>query len=377
MQKIPVNEPQIAKNALRYVTDCIKTGWISSTGSYIKLFEKNFAEYLGARHAITTTSGTSALHLALASLGIKKGDEVILPAHTMMSSAAAVVYTGATPVLIDVERDTWNININQIADKITKNTKAIMPVHIYGHPVDMDPILALARKYKLWVVEDAAESTGAEYKRRKTGTIGDIGCFSFYANKIITTGEGGMLVTNDDKIAARARLLKDMAHSPKQRFLHEEIGFNYRMTNLQAALGVAQLEEIEKYIRKKRWMGSLYSEMLSKIKGITLPVERPWAKNVYWMYAVLIEDSFGISRDNSMKKLGDRGVDTRTFFVPIHRQPALRKLGLFKGEKYPVSDEIAKKGLYLPSGLTINEKQIRAVCKVITDVKKEIDTNKK
>lgn len=373
---IPVNEPHIAKNALKYVSECIKTGWVSSSGSYLKAFEEKFAQYLGTKYAITTTSGTASLHLAIAALNIKKGDEVILPSHTMMASATAVVYTGATPVFVDVERDTWNIDVDQVRKKITKRTKAIMPVHIYGHPVEMDPLLSLAKNHKLAIVEDAAESTGAEYKGVKTGAIGDIGCFSFYANKIITTGEGGMLTTNSDKIATHARLLKDMAHSPKQRFLHEEIGFNYRMTNMQAALGVAQLEEVERYVKKKCWMATIYNEKLSKIKGLTLPVEKPWAKNVYWMYGILVEDEFGLSRDELKSILYERGVDTRTFFVPMHRQPALKKLGLFKGERYPVSDEIARRGLYIPSGLAIIEKQILAVCKTIADVKKEISRKK-
>lgn len=369
---IPVNEPLISKNAIRYVTDCLKTGWISSAGKYLKEFEKNFAEFLGIKHAITTTSGTTALHLALLALGIKKGDEVILPSHTMMASAAAIVYTGATPVLVDVERDTWNMDVKLVEKKITKKTKAIMPVHIYGHPVNMDPVIALARKYHLSMVEDAAESTGAEYKGRLTGTIGDIGCFSFYANKIITTGEGGMVVTNNDKIANHARILKDLAHSPKKRFLHEEIGYNFRMTNMQAALGVAQLEEIEKYIKKKRWMAALYKERLSKIEGLTLPVEHNWAKNVYWMYGILVEKEFGITRNEFMQKLSGKGVDTRTFFIPMHKQPALIKLGLFKGEKYPVSDEIGRRGLYLPSGLAITEEQIEIVCKAVKDIKNNV-----
>ena len=372
MQRIRVNEPAISKNALKYVTDCIKTGWVSSAGKYLKDFEEKFSKFLGVRHAITTTNGTTALHLALLALGIKKGDEVILPSHTMMSSAAAIVYTGATPVLVDVERDSWNMDVSQIEKKINKRTKAIMPVHIYGHPVDMDPIIALAKKHHLSIIEDAAESTGAEYKGRLTGTLGDIGCFSFYANKIITTGEGGMMVTNNDKFANHARLLKDMAHSPQKRFLHKEIGFNFRMTNLQAALGVAQLEEVKKYIQKKRWMAALYNERLSKIKGLTLPIEHDWAKNVYWMYGMLIEKDFGISRDEFMQKLSGKGIDTRTFFIPMHRQPALRRLGLFKGERYPVSDEIGRLGLYLPSGLAITKRQIETVCRAIRDIKNNV-----
>lgn len=365
---IPVNEPRIAENALKYVSDCIKTGWISSAGSYLKEFEEKFAGRFGIKHAITTTNGTASLHLALAALNITKGDEVILPSHTMMASAAAIVYTGATPVLVDVERDTWNMDVAQVEDKITKRTKVIMPVHIYGQSVDMDPLLELARKYNLYIVEDAAESTGGEYKGRLTGTIGDFGCFSFYANKIITTGEGGIVLTNNDQLATHARLLKDMAHSPKQRFLHEEIGFNYRMTNMQAALGLAQLEELDKYIETKRWMADLYNKHLSNTKGITLPVEKPWAKNVYWMYGVLIEDEFGLSRNELMQRLKDSGVDTRTFFVPMNKQPALLNLGLFKNEKYPVSDEISEKGLYLPSGLAITQEQIERVCGVIKEI---------
>lgn len=368
---IPVNQPLIAKNALTYVSDCIKTGWVSSAGTYISRFEESFAKFVGSDHAITTTSGTTALHLALASLRIGHGDEVILPDHTMFACAAAVVYTGAKPVAVDVERDTWNINVSQIETKITKRTKVIMPVHIYGHPADMDPITKLAKKYRLAVVEDAAEAHGARYRGKMVGSIGTINAFSFYANKIITTGEGGMVVTNNKNLAKRARMLKDLAHSPKRRFLHEEVGFNYRLTNLQAALGLAQLEEVNRFIKKKLWMASLYNQLLSKIEGVTLPPKKPWANNVYWMYAVLIEDAFGMSRDELQIKLKHQGIDTRTFFIPLHRQPALINAGYFKGRQhFPVSEEIANRGLYLPSGLAITETQIRAVCKAIATIQK-------
>ncbi|MBL7036449.1 DegT/DnrJ/EryC1/StrS family aminotransferase [Candidatus Microgenomates bacterium] len=369
---IPVNEPHISKNALKYVSDCVKTGWISSSGKYIKEFEKKFAKFIGVKHAITTTSGTTALHLALVSLGIKKGDEVIIPSHTMMASAAAVIYTGATPVFVDVQRDTWNMEVKKIEKLISKKTKAIMPVHIYGLPVDMDPVMALAKKYNLYVIEDAAESLGAKYNKKMTGSIGDVGCFSFYANKIITTGEGGMVVTNSDKLAGVARELKDLAHSPKRRFLHNKIGYNYRMTNMQAALGVAQLEEVKKYIEKKKWMASEYNKKLSKIEGISLPTESKKSTNVYWMYAILIEDSFGIKRDEFMKRLFEKGVDTRTFFISMHTQPAITKLGFGKHAKCSISEEIEQKGLYLPSGLAITKKQINTVCKAIYEIKKEI-----
>lgn len=366
---IPVNQPLIAKNALKYVTDCIKTGWVSSAGSYITKFEKEFARFIGVKHAITTTNGTTALHLALATLNIGPGDEVILPDHTMFACADAICYTGAKPVPVDVERDTWNINPQRIEKSITKRTKVIMPVHIYGHPVDLDPILKLAKKYKLSVVEDAAEAHGALYKKQTVGSFGNINCFSFYANKIITTGEGGMVVTDNDGLASRARMLKDLAHSPNRRFLHDEIGYNYRMTNLQAALGLAQLEEVDSFIKKKLWMASLYNELLANVEGLTLPAQKSWARNVYWMYGVLIEDNFGITRDELQLELKKQGVDTRTFFIPIHKQPALIKLGHYKdnNNKFPVSNEISIRGMYLPSGLAITEQQIRDV---VSSIKK-------
>lgn len=369
---IPVNEPLIAKNALSFVSDCIKTGWISSAGSYIQRFEQEFAKFQQVKYAVTTTSGTAALHLALATLGIGKGDEVILPDHTMFACAAAIIYTGAKPIPVDVERTTWNIDVSLIEKKITKKTRAIMPVHIYGHPVDMTPLLRLAKKYELFVIEDAAESCGSEYKGKKVGSLGNINCFSFYANKIITTGEGGMITTNNKKLAQKARALKDLAHSPKKRFLHTQIGFNYRMTNMQAALGLAQLEEVETYVEKKQWMANLYNLQLKNIEGLTLPIERSWAKNVYWMYAVLVEDSFGIKRNTLQKRLREKGIDTRTFFMPIHKQPALKKIGFKDNSSYKVSEEISQKGLYLPSGLAITQEQIETVCRTIVEIKKNI-----
>lgn len=368
---IPVNEPRMAPNARQYVDECIDSGWISSAGSFVSTFEKNFADFLGVRHAVTTTSGTAALHLALASLKIGAGDEVILPTFTMMASAAAVLYTGATPVLVDSDPATWTLNTTEIEKKITSKTKAIMPVHIYGHPCDMDPIMALAKKYSLAVVEDAAEAHGAMYKGMKAGAIGDVGCFSFYANKIITTGEGGMVVTNDEYIAARARSLKDLAHSPAQRFVHDDLGFNYRMTNVQAAIGCAQLEDITHALETKEWMASLYHHLLSDIPGLILPREQSWARSVWWMYGLLVDDSFGMTRDALMKKLRTREIDTRTFFVPMHKQPILRRLGVVGDESFPVADDIATRGLYLPSGLAITEEHIRAVSDALHSLARE------
>lgn len=397
---IPVNEPLISQNALRYVSDCVKSGWISSAGDYIKRFEEKFAEYIGVKYAVTTTSGTTALHLALASLDVGDKDEVIIPALTMIAVPFAVIYTGASCVPVDVDPVIYNIcpkkienviknsyefkpNKKELVNKHTgKRLKAIIPVHLYGHPCDMSPIIQLARKYNLRVIEDAAEAHGAEYLKDingntsnntsccyKAGSMGDIGCFSFYGNKIITTGEGGMLVTNNDSIAERARRLKDMSHSPSKRFSHTEVGFNYRMTNLQAAIGLAQLEEINKYLSIKRKMAEKYNILLANIKGLFLPEENKWAKSVYWMYAVLVEPDFGMTRDVFMKRLKEKGVDTRTFFVPMDEQPAFNKENLFKFEDWPVSRNLSKKGLYLPSGLTISEKIIEKICESIIEIK--------
>jgi perosamine synthetase len=370
---IPVNEPLIAKNAQKYILDCLKTGWISSAGRYLEKFEKKFAQFVDCRYAISCTNGTAALHLALEALDIKKGDEVIIPTLTMIATAYAVVYTGAKPILVDSEEDTYTINPDLIEEKITPRTKAILPVHLYGHSCQMKPILQLAKKYKLFVVEDAAEIHGGKYQNKMCGSLGDIGCFSFYANKIITTGEGGMVVTNKKKIYEKARRIKDLAHSPQKRFLHTRLGFNYRMTNLQAALGLAQLEEVKKYLKIKRWMAKKYNQGLKDIKGLILPKEKDYAFNVYWMYAVLVDEkAFGLTTQALRKKLYSQGIDTRGFFIPVHQQPALRKMGWYKKEKYPVAEKLSQIGFYLPSGLAITEKQIDEVVKKIAKIKKSL-----
>ena len=355
---VPVNEPLIVPRARKLVLDCLKTGWISSAGSYIGEFEHKFASYIGTRYAATTTSGTSALHLALASLGIGKGDEVIIPDLTIISCALAVIYTGAVPVVVDVEPSTGTIDPKKIEEKITKQTRAIMVVHLYGHPANLDPIIDLSRKYRLFLVEDAAEAHGAEYKGKKVGGIGDVGAFSFYGNKIVTTGEGGMVVTNQKSIYEKAILLKDLAHSKRQRFLHEEIGFNYRMTNIQAALGLAQLEKIERFIAKKRWMAGRYAKAWKNEPLLEVPTEAPWAKSVYWMYAVRLKKKAPLSRDTLRMRLKELGVDTRDFFLPLHRQPCLRKLGLCRNVHCPQTVDLSKRGFYVPSGLAITPAQI-------------------
>jgi perosamine synthetase len=327
---IPVCIPFIGEKELEYVVDCIKTNWISSKGKYVEEFEAKFAEYCSCKYGVTTTSGTTALHLALASLNIKNGDKVIIPASTMIATAFAVIYCGATPVLVDAEPETWNIDVNLIEEKITDKTKAIMPVHIYGHPCDMDPIMELAKEHDLYVVEDAAEAHGAEYKGRKAGGIGDIGCFSFYGNKIITTGEGGMIVTNNEEITEKAQSLKDLAFSKERRFLHTDLGFNYRMTNIQAAIGLAQFERIDELVEMRRRNAQLYNGYLKDVEGVKLPVEKEWAKNVYWMYSILIEDEYGMSMANLATELEKKGIETRTFFIPMHEQPVFKHMDLFK-----------------------------------------------
>lgn len=364
MRFIPVCSPTIGEEELKNVTDCIKTNWISSKGKYVKEFEEKFSRYCNVKHGITTTSGTTALHLAVATLGISKGDEVIMPTLTNAATAFCVIYNGATPIFVDSEPITWNIDVSKIEEKITEKTKAIIPVHIYGHPVDMDPIMEIAEKHDLSVIEDAAEAHGAEYKGRKAGGLGDIGCFSFYANKIITTGEGGMLVTNNDEIAERARMLKDLAHSKEMRFLHKTVGYNYRMTNIQAAIGLAQLGKIEKFIDARRNNAKRYNSFLKDIEGITLPPEASWAKSVYWMYGILIEDDFGVSRGELLEKLKECGVETRTFFIPMHRQPVFAGMGL-SGGTYPVADDLSRKGIYLPSSSSLTEEDINFVCQAI------------
>lgn len=365
---IPVCAPLLGEKELEYVTDCVKTNWISSKGKYIDKFERGFAEYCNCKYGVTTTNGTTAIHLALTSIGLEKGDEVIVPVFTMMGSVFPIIYCGAKPVFVDADPETWNMDVNKIEAKITDRTKAIMPVHIYGHPCDMAKIMELANDHELVVVEDAAEAHGAEYRGKKIGGIGHVGCFSFYANKIITCGEGGMMITNDERVAEKARLLKDLAF-PKgdRRYLHSELGYNYRMTNIQAAIGLAQLERIDELVEMRRRNAKLYNQFLADVNGITLPPEKDWAKNVYWMYSILIEPEFGVTRDQMMVLLSDKGVETRPFFIPMDKQPVLQNLDLVTGETYPVAADLSEKGMYLPSGSGLTTEEIRYVCDSIKE----------
>ena len=365
---IPVCNPNIGKEELENITNAVETNWISSRGSYIEVFENKFAEYCGVKYGVATNTGTAALHLAIVSLGIGEGDEVIVPNFTMISSALAIHYTGATPVFVDAKEDTWNINPDLIEEKITKKTKAILPVHIYGHPCDMDKINQLAKKYKLFVIEDAAEAHGAEYNGKKTGSLSDIGCFSFYANKLITTGEGGMLVTNDKKIYDKARSLRNLSFGEEKRFLHNEVGFNYRMTNMQAAIGVAQMGKINKFLKIKRKNAEYYNHLMKRIKKIKRPDEKKNVKNSYWMYGIRISKNFGLSREKVREKLLEDGIDTRDFFIPMNEQPFFNHLQ--SDEEFPVSKKLSETGLYLPSGIDLNKKDILYIYNLLRSYEK-------
>jgi perosamine synthetase len=364
---IPVNEPTIGEQEMAYVRECLETGWISSAGRFIDRFETEFAAYCGMKHGVAVANGTVALELAVASLGIGAGDEIIMPTFTIISCAQAAIYNGSTPVLVDSDPDTWCMDVSQVEAKITSRTRAIMPVHIYGHPVDMDPLRELADTYGLFIIEDAAEAHGATYRGRRCGGLGDVSCFSFYANKIITTGEGGMVLTNDAAVAEIARSKRNLCFQSERRFYHAELGYNFRLTNLPAALGVAQLERIDETLARKIEVGSAYTRGLSGLP-LQLPVEREWASNVYWMYGVVLDDSTGLDATGFAALLAEKGVQTRPFFLGMHEQPALRDRGLFVDEHYPVAERLARKGLYLPSGTALTDEQLGETIAAVSEV---------
>lgn len=374
---IPVNEPLLGEKEIEYVLDCLHTGWISSSGKYLESFEQAWASYCGMRYGVAVSNGTTALQIAVACLGLEPNDEVILPTFTIISCAQAITYNEGIPVLVDSEPRTWCMDVSQIAAKITSRTRAIMPVHIYGHPVDMDPIVSLARQHGLMVIEDAAEAHGAEYLSERStsnavwqrcGGIGDISIFSFYANKLVTTGEGGMVLTNDSNIADKARSLRNLCFHRERRFYHTELGYNFRLTNLQAAIGLAQIERMPETIAKKRWIGETYTRRLKHIPSLKLPVEETWARQVYWMYGLVLDESTGQNAVDFARLLLAEGIETRPFFLGMHEQPVYRNMGLFKGGKYPVAERIARQGLYLPSGLTLTETQLDQVCQAVEKI---------
>lgn len=374
---IPVNEPLLNGNEKQYLNECIDTGWISSEGPFVKKFEEQFAATVGRKYGIAVANGSVALDVAVTAAGIGTGDEVIMPAFTIISPAASVVRAGGIPVLVDSHPVTWNMDVEKLKNKIedeierkgNKRLKAIMVVHIYGLPVDMDPILEVAERYGLKVIEDAAEMHGQTYKGKPCGSYGDISIFSFYPNKHITTGEGGMVLTDDDGIAEKARSLRNLCFLPQRRFVHEELGWNFRMTNLQAALGVAQLERIDEFIARKREMGILYAKLLKDIPGIELPIAKTaFAQNIYWVFGIVLKDHVPFDAEDMAKKLAVYKIGTRPFFWPMHEQPVFQRMGLFNGEHYPVAENLARRGLYIPSGLALKEDQIRQVAKAIKEI---------
>ena len=364
--RIPVAEPALTDRELELVSECVRTGWISSGGKYHDEFEARWAAYCGRKYGVAMSSGTAALEAAMQALGLGPGDEVVMPTFTIISCASAVAAVGARPVLVDADPETWTMSPELVAGKMSPATRAIMPVHIYGHPVDMDPVLAIAKHHGLFVIEDAAEAHGAEYKSRRCGSFGELSCFSFYANKIVTTGEGGMVVTDDERLAARLRGVRNLFFKVP-RFHHDELGHNFRMTNPQAALGVAQLERIDAIVEKKRAIGAHYLARLADQPKLELPVERAWAKNVYWMFGVVLRDEARIDAAELATRLARSGVETRPFFLGMHAQPALQSRGWFAGESYPVADRLARLGLYLPSGIGLSSAEIDRVCDALDE----------
>lgn len=362
---IPVNMPLLDGNEKKYLNECIDTGWISSEGPFVKRFEEGMASYVGRKHGIAVSSGTAALEVAVQALNLEKGSEVILPTFTIISCAQAITKAGLIPVVVDCEKDTWNMDVEQIEQKVTSKTSAIMVVHIYGLPVKMDKVLSLAKKYDLKVIEDAAEVHGQTYNGKQCGSFGDISIFSFYPNKHITCGEGGMILTDDDYLDERCRGARNLFFSSR-RYVHEEIGSNFRMTNMQAALGLAQLEKIDNHVKRKREIGRYYNEQFLSLKDVLKPIPiTEYAENIYWVYGLVIGDSYQFDALEATKQLKDMGIGTRTFFYPIHKQPVYIKQGMFQNVSCPNAERLAERGFYIPSGLGISDCEIVRVTDVV------------
>ena len=358
---ISVNEPLLDGNEKKYLAECIDTGWISSEGPFVQRLEEGMAQRVGRKYGIAVCNGSAALDVAVTALNLGPGDEVILPTFTIISCAAAIVRAGATPVLVDSCPHTWNMDIDQVAAKITPRTKAIMVVHIYGLPVDMNPILELAEKHGLKIIEDAAQMHGQTYNGRPCGSFGDVSTFSFYPNKHVTTGEGGMLLADDPMLAERCRSLRNLCFQ-KKRFVHEELGWNFRMSNVQAAIGVAQLERLDNFIERKRYIGRRYNELLNDVQGLQLPLPATdYAENIYWVYGLVLKDHVPFEAEKAMVRLSAQGIATRPFFWPMHEQPVFKRMGLFSDLQCPIAERLAQRGFYLPSGLGLTEVQIESV----------------
>lgn len=359
MSFIPVNEPLLDGNEKKYLCECIDTGWVSSEGPFVKKFEEKMSERVDRKYGIAVANGTAALEVAVQALGIQEGDEVIMPTFTIISCAMAVTKLGAVPVFVDSDLSTWNMKVEDIEDKITDKTKAIMIVHLYGLPVDIDQVLKIAQKYGLKVIEDAAEMHGQTYRERPCGSFGDISTFSFYPNKLVTTGEGGMVVTDSAELAERCQLIRNLCFRRDVRYVHDEISDNYRFTNLQAAVGLAQLERLDEFVKRKRVMGRYYTEQLRDVDGLQLPVERTdYADNIYWVYGLVLNEEIHADSREMQKLLAEEDIGTRTFFWCMHEQPVYRAARLFEAEHYENAEYLARKGFYIPSGLALTEEQM-------------------
>jgi perosamine synthetase len=359
---IPVNTPLLDGNERKYLLECIESGWISSEGPFVRQFEEQFAARMGRAHGIAVCNGTAALDTAVDALNIGPGDEVILPAFTIISCIGQIVRAGAIPVLVDSDPLTWNMDVRLIEALITPRTKAIMVVHTYGLPVDMDPVLDIARRHDLKVIEDAAEMHGQTYKGRPCGSFGDISTFSFYPNKHVTTGEGGMILTDGEALAEDCRSLRNLCFQPQKRFVHERLGWNLRMTNLQAAIGLAQLERLDEFVIRKRRMGARYTAALSSLPGVQLPLAHTdYADNIYWVFGMVMDADKGIDAEEAMRRLAAEGIGTRPFFCPMHQQPVLKRMGLFTSDSHPVSERMNRQGFYIPSGMALASDDIDRV----------------
>lgn len=366
---IPVNQVLLDGNEKKYLNQCIDTGWISSEGPFVRQFEEEFAARVGRKYGVAVSNGSVALDTAVVALGLGQGDEVIMPTFTIISCAAAVVRAGATPVLVDCDPLTWNMNVDEVKKRITSRTKTIMVVHIFGLPADVDPVLNLAARHGIRIIEDAAEMHGQTYRGRPCGSFGDISTFSFYSNKHVTTGEGGMIVTDDAELAEECRSLRNLCFQAKRRFVHEQLGWNFRMTNVQAALGVAQLERLNEFVTRKRQMGKQYTELLSHVTGLQLPLSRTdYAENIYWVFGLLLKEEVPFDAEEAMRRLREFGIDTRPFFWPMHEQPVFRKMGLFAEESYPIAERLGRRGFYVPSGLGLRSDQISRVAESVRNV---------
>lgn len=358
--KIPLAEPELEEEELANVVQAVRSGWVSSQGKFVRMFEEGFARYGGAKYGIATSNGTVALHLALTALGIGPGDEVLVPSLTFVATANAVVYTGARPVFIDSHPDYWCMDPDKVEEKITPRTRGIITVHLYGHPCDMDPIMDAARRHNLWVVEDAAEAHGAAYRGTKVGSFGVIACFSFYGNKIITTGEGGMCLTSDEDLYRKMLILRDHGATPGRRYWHDRIGFNYRMTNLQAAIGVAQLAKLDGFVQRKRELARQYGSLLGGLPGVQLPMEMPWAKSVYWMYSLLLDDRFALSVEELSERLAAEGIETSPLFTPVHLLPPYRDR-----TSLPQAEQLWRRGISLPSSVRLTREQVAYIAAAV------------